>query len=155
LDSRRSGLEPDERLLVHAPASFRGATAASARSTLALSSARKRTDAYLAWRDHADRCGFATAGPEMVLGVTNTRLVVWATTFWLNRPGPIAGKVPLTDVAAVATSRHGIVTGLAVALKDGQIVEVEAMRGRRLRRLAAVLHAALDANAPRPARTDG
>jgi len=112
-------------------------------------------DAYLAWREHADSSGFTTAGPEMVVGVTDARLVVWATTFWLNRPGPIAGKVPLTDVADVATTRHGIVTGLAVALKNGQIVEVEAMRGRRLRRLAAALRTALDANDPRRARTYG
>jgi len=91
----------------------------------------------------------------MVLGVTNARLVVWATTFWLNRPGPIAGNVSLTEVADVATARHGIVTGLAVALKNGQIVEVEAMRGRRLRRLADVLRTALDVNDPRRAHTDG
>lgn len=91
----------------------------------------------------------------MVLGVTDARLVVWSTTFWLSRPGTIAAKVPLADVADVAAARHGIVTGLAVVLKNGEIVEVEAMRGRRLRRLADVLHAALDANNPRRARTDG
>jgi hypothetical protein len=101
-------------------------------------------DAYFVWREHAESVGFTTTGPEMVLGVTNARLVVWSTTFWLSRPGAIAGKVPLTDVAEVATARHGIVTGLAVALKNGQVVEVEAMRGRRLRRLADVLRGALD-----------
>ncbi|MGO9874499.1 MAG: hypothetical protein ACLPVY_11925 [Acidimicrobiia bacterium] len=156
MDFRRPGLDPDERLLARAPASFRGATAASARSTLALSAARKRMDAYFAWREHAERVGFTTTGPEMVLGVTNARLVVWSTTFWLSRPAAIAGKVPLTDVAEVATSRHGIVTGLAVALKNGAVVEVEAMRGRRLRRLADALQAALedrDARHPR-AETD-
>jgi len=141
LDSPQPGLEPDEQLLARAPASFRGATAASARSTVALSAARKRMDAYHAWREHAQSVGFTTAGPEMVLGVTNARLVVWTTTFWLSRPGAISGKVPLSDVADVATTRHGIVTGLALVLKNGQIVEVEAMRGRRLRQLAAVLQA--------------
>jgi hypothetical protein len=135
------GLEPEERLLARAAASFRGATAASARSTFALGAARKRLNAYNVWREHAESVGLTTAGPEMVLGVTDTRLVVWSTTFWLSRPGSIAGKVPLSQIANVATARHGIVTGLALALKSGAIVEVEAMRGRRLRILAEALEA--------------
>jgi hypothetical protein len=36
------------------------------------------------------------------------------------------------------------VTGLAVALTSGQFVEVEAVRGRRLRRLAAEIREALE-----------
>ena len=100
-------------------------------------------DAYYAWREHAETVGFTTTGPEMVLGLTNTRLVVWRTTFWLSRPGSISGKVPLTQVADVATTRHGIVTGLAFALRNGQIVEVEAMRGRRLRHFADALRSEL------------
>ena len=121
--------------------SFRGATAASARSTFALAAARKRMNAYQAWREHAEALGFTTAGPEMVLGVTDARLVVWSTTFWLSRPGAIAGKLSLTKIADVAIKRHGFVTGLALALDDGDIVEVEAMRGRRLRHLANTLEA--------------
>ena len=72
----------------------------------------------------------------MVLGLTENRLLVWKTTFWMNRPGAIAGEVPLEKVHDVAATRHGMVTGLAIAMKTGQIVEVEAMRGRRLRHLA-------------------
>jgi hypothetical protein len=146
LDPRLPGLEPEERLLARAPVSFRGATAASARSTFAMSAARKRTEAYHAWRRHAETVGLTTAGPEMVLGVTDARLVVWNTTFWLSRPGSIVGRLPLSRVAQVATTRHGIVTGLALALKTGDIVEVEAIRGRRLRHLAEVVQAALDAS---------
>jgi hypothetical protein len=37
------------------------------------------------------------------------------------------------------------VTGLAVALTTGQFVEVEAMRGRRLRRFATALRETLEA----------
>ena len=144
MEPQGPGLDPGERLLARAPVSFRGATAASARSTFALAAARRRMNAYHAWREHAEALGFTTAGPEMVLGVTDSRLVVWSTTFWLSRPGTIAGKVPLSRVADVATTRHGVVTGLALVLTSGEIVEVEAMRGRRLRRLADALQTQLE-----------
>jgi hypothetical protein len=143
LDRRLPGLEPDEQLLARSPASFRGATAASIRSTFALSSGRRRLGAYHAWRLQAEAGGFTTAGPEMVLGLTDTRVVVWSTTFFLGRPSQIVGKIPLEQVHTVATVRHGAVTGLALALTSGQIVEVEAMRGRRLRRFAASLRDAI------------
>ncbi len=139
------GLEPDERLIVRAPASFRGATAASIRSTFALGSARARRQAHYAWCMHAESVGFPAAGPEMWLGLTESRIIVWSTTLMLNRPGAVKGAVPLTEVAEVATTRHGLVTGLAVALTTGQFVEVEAMRGRRLRRFADALREAVDA----------
>jgi hypothetical protein len=138
------GLEPEERLLSRAPASFRGATAASIRSTFALGSARQRNQAYNGWRMQAEAVGFPAAGPEMWLGLTDSRLIIWGTTFMLNRPSAVKGVIPLTDVAQVATERHGLVTGLAVALTTGQFVEVEAMRGRRLRRFAAAVHTALE-----------
>jgi hypothetical protein len=40
--------------------------------------------------------------------------------------------------------RHGAVLGLAIALDGGAIVEVEAMRTRRLRRVARALAGTLD-----------
>jgi hypothetical protein len=143
MNRRLPGLEPDERLLAHAPASFRGATASSAWSTFALGAARKRMQNYHAWREYADATGLTTAGPDMVIGVTNTRVVVWSTTFWMSRPGSLVGRIPLAKIGDVATARHGLVTGLALALTTGEIVEVEAMRGRRLRRVAAALREAL------------
>ena len=143
---RLPGLEPDERLLAHAPASFRGATFASAASTFALGAARKRMDAYHWWRQAADATGFTTVGPDMVVGVTDRRVVVWGTSFWLSRPGKIVGRIPLSKIGDVATARHGIVTGLALALSTGEIVEVEAMRGRGLRRRAAALREALESS---------
>ena len=127
-----------------APASFRGATAASIRSTFALGSARMRDQAYDGWRIHAEVVGFPAAGPEMWIGLTESRLIIWGTTLVLNRPSAVKGVVQLADVAQVATARHGIVTSLAVALTTGQFVEVEAMRGRRLRRFAAAVHTALE-----------
>ena len=143
MDRRLPGLEPAERLLAHAPASFRGATAASVRSTFALGAARKRLNAYYDWREHADAAGFTTAGPDMVVGVTDQRLVVWETTFWLSRPGSIVGRVALPKIGEVATARHGLVTGLALAFTTGAIVEIEAMRGLRLHRLADAIRKAL------------
>jgi hypothetical protein len=139
------GLEPDERLISRTPASFRGATAASMRATFALGSARARRQAHDEWCMHAEAVGFPAAGPEMWLGLTESRLIVWSTTLMLSRPGAIKGVVPLADVAEVATARHGLVTGLAVALTTGQFIEVEAMRGRRLRRFADALRETLEA----------
>jgi len=81
----------------------------------------------------------------MWLGLTESQLIVWNTTFVLSRPGAVKGVIPLNDVAEVATVRHGLVTGLALALTSGQFIEVEAMRGRRLRRFASALREAVDA----------
>jgi hypothetical protein len=143
LDNAPHGLEPDEALLARAPASFRGSMATSISSTFTLSSARKRIEAYNAWRMQADVAGFKTDGPEMVLGLTEHRLVVWKTTFWFSRLAAIAGEVPLDKVHDVAAVRRGLFTSLAIAFKDGQVVEVEAMRGRRLRHLAHTMQALL------------
>ena len=142
------GLEPDERVIARAPASFRGAASATIRSTFALGSARSRGQAHYAWIQHAESIGFPSAGPEMWLGLTETRIIVWDTTLMLSRPGEVAGDVPLESVADVATVRHGFVTSLAVALTTGQYIEVEAMRGRRLRHFARALRDVIDT--PRP-----
>jgi hypothetical protein len=144
MNRRLPGLGPDERLLALAPASFRGATMASLWSTFALGAARRRMQTYHAWREYADAAGFTTTGPDIVLGVTDSRLVIFATTFWLSRPRSIVGRVPLMKIGAVATVRHGMVTGLALALTTGEIVEFEALRGRRVRRLATALDEQLD-----------
>ena len=144
MNRRLPGLEPDERVLALAPASFRGATMASLSSTFALGAARRRMQAYHGWREFADAAGLTTAGPDMVVGVTDSRVVIWATSFWLSRPRSIVGRVPLTKIGAVATARHGLVTGLALALTSGEIVEVEALRGRRLRRLARSIRDEID-----------
>jgi hypothetical protein len=102
-----------------------------------------RQRAYEDWRHAVELAGFHTAGPEMVLGVTDRRIIVCRTTFFLSRPTSIEGSVELSKLADVAARRHGIVTGLAFALTNGQVVEVEAMRGARLRRFARVVRDAL------------
>lgn len=146
VDGRLPGLEPDERVLSRTPASFRGATAASIRATFALGSSRSRNQAFNAWRMHAESVGFPAAGPEMWLGLTDRRLIVWDTTLVLSRPGSVKGVIHLSEVAQVVTARHGMVTGLALALTSGQFVEVEAMRGRRLHRFAEAVRGALESH---------
>jgi hypothetical protein len=150
---RLPGLEPDEAVLAHAPASFRGAAATSMRTTFALGSARKRLDSYFEWRAVADVTGFTTTGPEIVVGLTDRGLVLWNTSFWFGAPRAITARIPLAQIHDAATARHGIVTGLAVAFTSGAIVEVEAIRGRRLRHLAAELRRRLaegDSGSVRP-----
>jgi hypothetical protein len=123
-------------LRTRARVSFRGALGATSRSTLSMAAGRSRMRAFDAWESNARAAGFPTAGPEMLLGVTNRRLVVWRTSFFLARPLDIADDVPLERIAGVSAMRHGLVTGVAFVMENGGIVEVEAMRGGPLRRLA-------------------
>ncbi len=81
--------------------------------------------------------------PDTVIGLTFNRLVVCRTSFWLQRPLEVVGGIPLSRVALVATARHGLVTGMALALTNGLVFEVESMRGRRLRRFADELRRTL------------
>lgn len=136
-------LEPDEELHDLAPASFRGAAATSARATFVLGSARMRQRAYEDWRHAVEAAGFPTAGPEMFLGVTSRRLLVCKTTFMTGRPSDIRGSIELTRIFDVAATRQGLVTRIAFALVNGQVVEVEAVRGARLRRFARSVKDAL------------
>jgi hypothetical protein len=137
------GLDPGEHLLEWTAVSFRGAAVASTQAIFALGSARGRQRAYEAWRVDVEALGFPAAGPEMVLGLTEARLVICRGTFWLGRPRIVDAGIPLERVVEVAVRRHGLVTGLALVLVNGHIVEVEAMRGRPLRRFAAKLQRAL------------
>ena len=134
------GLEAGEQVLASAAASFRGATAASSRGTFVFGGARARLQSYLAWADVAQAAGFPTAGADMFLAVTDRRLAVWRTSFGLGRPVELVGDVGFDRIASVAAVRHGMVTGLALVLADGTIIEVEALLGRRLRVLARRLH---------------
>jgi hypothetical protein len=99
--------------------------------------------AFDAWESTARAAGFPTAGPEMLLGVTDRRLVVWRTSFFLARPLDIAEDMPLERIVDVSAVRHGLVTGLAFVLDNGAIIEVEAMRNRRLQGLARAVAAAV------------
>jgi hypothetical protein len=137
------GLEPGEHLVASTRASFRGAAMASSQAMFALGSGRARQKAYQAWRVDVEALGFPTAGPEMAIALTQTRMLICRTTFWLGRPATIEGSIPLDRIADVGTARHGLVTVLTIALTNGQIVDFEAMRGAPLRRFATALREAL------------
>jgi hypothetical protein len=137
------GLDPGERLRAYAAMSFRGAASVSASATMTMRGARARMQAYYDWEDAAIAADFPPGGPDCVLGVTDTRLLVWRTSFGLNRPTGGAGCVPIERIAQVNTPLRGLVTGLALALTNGAIIQFEAMRGRRVRALGHEIKAAM------------
>jgi hypothetical protein len=144
----RLGVEPDERVIAIAKVSFRGAAAATARATVAMGSARTRQKAFEEWAQAARSGGFPTAGPEMTLCLTDRRLIVCRHTFWMNRPDGAAGSTDLSRFVEVAIVRHGLLTSIALAIESVGLVEVEAYRGRPLRRLARALRAQIAERAP-------
>lgn len=139
-----AGLALGERLHAHVTMSFRGSTAASAQSTFALRSLRNRQRQFQAWFESAQAAGFPALGPDMVLGVTDERLLVWRPSFFLSRPGRLAGAISIATILDVACARRGFVTSLSLLFEGGRIVEFEAMRGRKVRRFAALLAARRD-----------
>jgi hypothetical protein len=143
-DTPESGLalEPGEEVRARARVSFRGALGATSRSTFSLASGRTRLHAFDVWEAQARQGGFPTAGPEMLLGVTDRRLLVWRTSFVLARPLEIADAMPVERIVDLSVVRHGFIVGVAFVLENGTIVEVEAMRGRALQHFAEVVRAA-------------
>jgi hypothetical protein len=139
-------LEPGEVVEVSAHASFRGATGASARAMFALGSGRVRRKAYETWLDGAGPAGFGDVPEDMILVLTDRRLLIGRPRFWGGRPDRFASELHFAQLAGVAAIRHGLFWGAAFALGTGAIVEVEALRARSLRRLVARLQERLDAN---------
>ena len=132
-------LEPGEQLLTIARASFRGAAAVSVRATFALGSGRMRLRAFDVWHDAAVASGFPFVPPDMVVAATPQRVLFGKPTFWGRIPSRYSGAVDLEQLAQIVAVSHGLVTGVAFAFTDGGIVEIEALRGRQLRRLVLVV----------------
>jgi hypothetical protein len=128
------GLEDDEPLLVKMTVTFRGAMASNLRG-LAFASNRTRMKAFSAWAMHAEAVGFPTRKPEMTLGVTDRRIVLWKPSFWLGRPDEMIGTVPFEQLAAVEVYRQGLAVSLVFGFKHGEFVEVESMRAGRMKRI--------------------
>jgi hypothetical protein len=126
------GLEPGEALLARMTVTFRGSLAANWRG-LGLASSRTRLKEFQVWAEAAGPAGFPIARPEMTLGVTDRRVVVWTPTFWLGRPKELAGGIPFSRLAVVEVYRQGLAAALTFGFTNGQFVEVESMRARRLR----------------------
>jgi hypothetical protein len=136
------GLEPDEQLVEMMTVAFHGALAASTRG-LALASSRSRVKQFHVWEEVAHGAGFPTDRPEMIIGVTAQRLVVWTPSFWFGRARHLVGDVPITRLINAEVYRQGLAHVLALGFTNGMYIEVEAMRGRRLRRLRDAIRAQL------------
>ena len=136
-------LEPNEEVLATAFASFRGAAATSTRSTFGWGPSTKRRRAHREWVGAVTAAGFPEVPADMALAATDRRLLFGKPTLWGRHPAQYTAELRYDRVAEIATTRHGLVVGLAFALKNGQIIEVEAMRGRRLRALGEVVRHAL------------
>jgi len=136
-------LEPGEEIRASAFASFRGAARTSTRSTFGWAPSAKRRQAHREWADAVTAAGFPEAPADMALAATDRRLLVGKPTLWGRQPASYQGALRYEQIADVAVVRHGLVVGIALALRNGHIVEIEAMRGRKLRALARVVEAAL------------
>jgi hypothetical protein len=136
------GLEPDEHIVERMTVAFHGALAASTRG-LALASSRARLKQFHVWEEVAHSAGFPTDKPEMIIGVTAQRLVIWTPSFWFGRPHHLVGEILISRVINAEVYRQGLAYVLAVGFSNGMYVEVEAMRGRRLRRLRDAIRAQL------------
>jgi hypothetical protein len=101
-------------------------------------------DAFAVWEHGTAQLGFAPEEPEMVLGVTDDRLLAWRTSFLRGRPVEVPASLPVENLYDVVTTRHGLLTGVSFVTAGGGIIEVEAMRGRALRRLAAEVRTVID-----------
>ncbi len=136
-------LEPGEEILAIARASFRGAAVTSTRATFALGSGRMRMRAYGEWHDAVTSAGFPTVPPDMVVAASERRVLFGKPTFWGRPPTRYWSALDLTGIAQIVATSHGLVTGVAFALAEGAVVEIEALRGRKLRRFAETVERCL------------
>ena len=92
--------------------------------------------AFARWAQTSSAVGFPIAGPEMVIGITPERLLVWRPSFVRNRPRRFAGAMALSEIRRAGIHRRVIATVLTLMFEDGTIVAVETFRASRLRELA-------------------
>ncbi len=142
-----SGLEPDESLLITMTVTFRGALAATWRGW-GMSSARTRIKHFAVWSDAAEQAKFPVSKPEMKIGVSDRRVLVWRPSFVAGRPTELVGAIPFDRLADVSVYRQGLAVSLTFLFTDGQIVEVESMRKRRMRKIADLVRAGIAQAAP-------
>jgi hypothetical protein len=133
-------LEPGEEIIMHVHAGFRGGAAASMRATFALGSARFRQKAHAEWLETVNASGFPGAPADMVVAITDRRMLIGKPGFWGGPPKAYKEEFPLALIAEAVTVRHGLITSAAFALTNGHIVEIESMRGRRLQRLVDLVN---------------
>jgi hypothetical protein len=99
---------------------------------------------YARWSRRSSATGFPVAGPEMVLGITAERLVVWRPGLIRSTPRRYAGAVPLARIQSAGVHRRVFASVLTLLLEQGSIVGVETMRSKRLREFASHIPAYRD-----------
>ena len=94
---------------------------------------------YARWVRNASAAGFPIAGPEMVIGVSDDRLLVWRTALVRARPRRFAGSVALTDIQSAGVHRRVFASVLTLLFPQGKIVGLETLHSRRLREFATAI----------------
>ena len=95
--------------------------------------------AYALWVRRSAAAGFPIAGPEMILGVTDERLLVWRPALLRSRPRRFAGAINLSQIHSAGVHRKLFASVLTLLLDQGKLVGVETLRSARLRRFAAAI----------------
>jgi hypothetical protein len=94
---------------------------------------------YARWVRRSASVGFPIAGPEMIIGITAERLLVWRTAMLRARPKRFAGALPLTHIQSAGVYRRVLASVLTLLFEDGTIVGVETLHGRHLRAFATAI----------------
>jgi hypothetical protein len=95
--------------------------------------------AYAQWTERCAAVEFPVAGPEMILGITQERLLVWRPAFVRSAPRRFAGAIDLTRIRSAGVRRRVFAAVLTLLLEDGAIVGVETTRAARLREFATAI----------------
>jgi hypothetical protein len=95
--------------------------------------------AYAVWSRRAGAAGFPIPGPEMILGVTEERLVAWRPALIRSRPRRYAGAIPLARINSAGIHRHIVSSVLTLLLDNGALVGVQTVHTKQLRRFAAAI----------------
>lgn len=95
--------------------------------------------AYAHWARSSSAVGFPIAGPEMILGITQDRMLVWRPAFIRSRPRRFAGALSLSRIQRAGVHRRVFASVLTLLFEQGAIVGVETMRGSRLRKFAVAI----------------
>jgi hypothetical protein len=95
--------------------------------------------AFAQWSERSYAVGFPVAGPEMVLGVTAERLLVWRPTFLRTRAGRFAGAIPIERIHRAGMRRRILASVLVLLFEDGAIIGVETLRTSKLREFARAI----------------
>ncbi len=95
--------------------------------------------AFDVWHDQAITAGFPLVPPDMVVAVSERRVLFGKPTFWGRPPPRYTSMLEFHQISQIVAVSHGIVTGVAFGFTHGAIVEIEAIRGRRLRHVVRVI----------------